>query len=413
MDRRDFMKTVGAAGTAAAGLPSLFGAVAGTAGAASTGSDSQGRAAMLELLAALDETQARFLNADAGVTSADEVAEGQRALAHILQTGLYFWLEADSERPVFKPYVTSTRKFLGDNPDSLYYFAPIRDDRSYRVVGNVGSADFTSFTIEAGSADGHAATGSISAISDDEMEIEGDGSFEILVGPERPGNGNWLKTGPGAGQITTRHYHESKISVAASGSVEMPLEIHAVDPAPLEMYGGDAQVAQRLRRVANFVRGQSAIVMRPRDPATEKRLGWISQTPNEFNAPGQWRSAAGDNAYGNTHAWYNSAYYQLAPDEALVIESRFPQCRFANIVLWNRFMQTYDFANRQVSLNRQQIAYEEDGSFRAVVAHRDPGVPNWLDTEGRPSGQLYWRFVYPVEAPERPKTKVVKVASLA
>ena len=413
MDRRDFMKTVGVAGGAAAGLPSLLGGLAGAASAVSTLSDSEGRAAMLELLAVLDETQARFLNPEVGVTSADDVGEGQRALAHILQTGLYFWLEADPERPVFKPYVTSTRKLLGDNPDSLYYFAPILDDRSYRVVGNVGGADFTSFTIEAGSADGHAATRSISAISDDEMEIESDGSFEILVGPEPPASGNWLKTGPGAGQITTRHYHESKVSVAASGSVEVSLDIYPVDPPPSAAYGGDAQVARRLRRVANFVREHAAMEMGPRDPAMAKKLGWISLTPNQFNAPGQWKSASGESAYGNTHAWYNSAYYELAPDEALVIETRFPECRFANLVLWNRFMQTYDFANRQVSLNRQQITYQPDGSFRAVVAHRDPGVPNWLDTEGRPTGQIYWRWVYPVEAPEKPKTQVVKVDSLA
>ena len=28
-----------------------------------------------------------------------------------------------------------------------------------------------------------------------------------------------------------------------------------------------------------------------------------------------------------------------------------------------------------------------------VVAHRDPGVPNWIDTEGRRRGMLVYRFV--------------------
>jgi hypothetical protein len=27
-----------------------------------------------------------------------------------------------------------------------------------------------------------------------------------------------------------------------------------------------------------------------------------------------------------------------------------------------------------------------------VVAHADPGVPNWIDTEGRASGTLFFRF---------------------
>jgi hypothetical protein len=75
-------------------------------------------------------------------------------------------------------------------------------------------------------------------------------------------------------------------------------------------------------------------------------------------------------------------------------------------------MQSYDFANRRVSLNRNQIEYEKDGSFEIVVAASDPGVPNWLDTEGRPTGQIYWRYVFPIEPPKRVKTKVVKLASL-
>jgi hypothetical protein len=67
----------------------------------------------------------------------------------MLHTGLFFFLEADPERPVSKSYVSPTRKRLGDNPDSLYDFAPIRDDRGYRITGNVDGAAFTSFTIRA------------------------------------------------------------------------------------------------------------------------------------------------------------------------------------------------------------------------------------------------------------------------
>ncbi len=148
-------------------------------------------------------------------------------------------------------------------------------------------------------------------------------------------------------------------------------------------------------------------------PEMAKQLGWISLEPNTFPKPGQWASAAGDNAYGNTHAWYCSGRYDLQPDEALVITGRFPGCRFANVVLWNSFMQSYDYVNRQVSLNRNQVTYEDDGSFRLVIAHEDPGVPNWLDTEGRKEGTVYWRYVFPNEEPRRVKTKVVKTASLS
>ncbi|OBK63763.1 hypothetical protein A5656_01400 [Mycobacterium gordonae] len=45
-----------------------------------------------------------------------------------------------------------------------------------------------------------------------------------------------------------------------------------------------------------------------------------------------------------------------------------------------------------------------------MVAHRDPGVPNWLDTVGHRTGFLTVRWTYP-QPPERmPTTAVHKVA---
>ena len=191
---------------------------------------------MLTLLDTVRETQARFLSPEMGYTDPEEIGEGERALSHILYTALAFWLEADPERPVFQRYVTPTRKLLGDNPDSIYFFAPIRDDRNYRVTGNVGAAPFTSLTIEAGSSDGHAARKSIAALADDEMEIAKDGSYEIFVGPEAPARGNWLKTGPGASQITTRHYHESLKSIAANPGTALSIQIDASCWSPSSPY---------------------------------------------------------------------------------------------------------------------------------------------------------------------------------
>lgn len=421
MDRREFIRSVGVAGGMATGLASFGGLAAGTAradshGAASASGSASGgiasREAMHAIFDVIREVESKLLTPEAGFTDPAELAEAERAIAHILHTGLEFWLEADLDRPVFKPYVTPTRKLLGCNPDSLYYFAAIRPDKTYRVTGNVGAATFTSFTIEDGSAEGHAARGSSAALGDDEMEINSDGSYEIIVSQTKPASGNWLRLGPNSSQITTRHYHESRQSVATIPGRVIPIAIEVLDPEPLAPNGGDARNAARLQWVANFVRDHSAMTFRKTSPEMAKQLGWTSLVPNQFNPAGQWRSASGENAYGNTHAWYASANYELAPDEALVITGRFPECRFANVVLWNAFMQSYDYANRRISLNRNQVEYEKDGSYRIVVAHRDPGVPNWLDTEGRAKGHMYWRYLFPISAPGKPKTKVVKVDSL-
>ena len=44
-----------------------------------------------------------------------------------------------------------------------------------------------------------------------------------------------------------------------------------------------------------------------------------------------------------------------------------------------------------------------------MIAHRDPGIPNWVDTTGLPEGFLTFRWTYP-ELPERlPSTQVRKI----
>ncbi len=47
-----------------------------------------------------------------------------------------------------------------------------------------------------------------------------------------------------------------------------------------------------------------------------------------------------------------------------------------------------------------------------VLAHQDPGVPNWIDTEGRQTGTVFWRFFLPEGPIVTPVAEVVPVDSL-
>ena len=106
------------------------------------------------------------------------------------------------------------------------------------------------------------------------------------------------------------------------------------------------------------------------------------------------------------------APFLVGPDEALVIRARWPQCRYGNVCLWNRHLQSFDYASRPISLNRAQTTADGDGRFTAVIAHTDPGVPNWLDTEGRPFGITYWRFMLPEGQIETPQADLVPLSEL-
>jgi hypothetical protein len=76
-------------------------------------------------------------------------------------------------------------------------------------------------------------------------------------------------------------------------------------------------------------------------------------------------------------------------------------------------MQTLDYCTRKSSVNGAQLVLRDDGTYRIVVAARDPGVPNWLDTGGHRRGTIFWCFLLPTEDPERPRCRVVDVDEVA
>jgi hypothetical protein len=160
-----------------------------------------------------------------------------------------------------------------------------------------------------------------------------------------------------------------------------------------------------MRRVAQFVRTRT-LGMPPM--TAQKPPAFLSLVPNVFPAP----MLPGDMGLAAADAHYSMAPFLLGPTQALVISGRWPTCRFANVCLWNRFQQTLDYAHRPVTLNRRQTVLEPDGSFRMVLAHGDPGVPNWLDTEGRAFGLVFWRYFLVEGAVETPRAEVVELASL-
>ena len=47
-----------------------------------------------------------------------------------------------------------------------------------------------------------------------------------------------------------------------------------------------------------------------------------------------------------------------------------------------------------------------------MIAHEDPGVPNWLDTAGRGEGLVYYRWNRAEVPPPKPRVSVVPFAEL-
>jgi len=83
----------------------------------------------------------------------------------------------------------------------------------------------------------------------------------------------------------------------------------------------------------------------------------------------------------------------------VIVELRPPRCRHWSLSLANFWWEAVEYASRQSSLNHHQARLDGDGCLRAVIAHEDPGVANWLDPAGNLRGTLAARFLLAESAP--------------
>lgn len=361
-------------------------------------------AAWADLVALLDHVGREFIVPERRSLDPTSTADAFRFVAHVLQSALFAHAELDPDRPSFKRIVSPTRKFTGDNADAIYFETEISPDREYVVRGELAGAVYTSFTVEANASGGAFPDRTCGVLNDRDIDVAADGSYEIVLGGQARER-NWLDLPDDAGRITTRHYFEHPIPAAANQGLLVPLSIAAVHPpAHPPPTWSDARVADSLQRVITHVRGKTVDAPPPGAIAPT----WVSRTPNDFPIP----ERPGDLALSAFDAAYSMAPYALGPEEALVMTSRWPECAFANVCLWNLHGQTYDYVNRPVARNRSNTVLGEDGSFRMVIAHQDPDKPNWLDTEGRPMGMVFWRYFLPEGELHPIEAEVVPFADL-
>ncbi|MEZ5383647.1 MAG: hypothetical protein R2754_17835 [Microthrixaceae bacterium] len=365
----------------------------------------ESRTAYLHLLDTLAEVGERFAGEEWATSDPTDVAETLQAILVHLGTAIETQLHDDPAHPAFREIVTPWRKSLGDNADARYHDARIHPGGRYRVRGNTGGAVYVSFTVETGEADGSFPSGTSGVLNDTGFSVGADGSFQFTVGGENAD----LPLGPGSSRLTVRHYWEQPEPPAAPPAADLALAIDLLDgevpSAPRAPT--DAWIAASIRRLATYVRSRTIdTILRPGegDPP-----GFVSRIPHEFPVP----VPPGDHALAAADAAYSMAPYLLGPDEALVITAAWPECRCANVNLWNRQMQTFDYLRHPVALNRAgTTGVSADGTFTVVVAHEDPGVPNWLDTEGRPFGLVFWRYLLPEGPIATPRGDVMPLADV-
>src|SRR5206468_11353423 len=97
------------------------------------------------------------------------------------------------------------------------------------------------------------------------------------------------------------------------------------------------------------------------------------------------------------------------PAEAVVVEARPPACDYWMFVLATHGLETLDYTRHRVTLNNHSAALEADGTVKVIVAARDPGHPNWLDSAGHARGTIGARWVGKGVAEVIPSARVVRL----
>jgi len=316
-------------------------------------------------------------------------AETLRYLVRELRSALEWEVDtADPDFPHFFRADDSGSGPPGPNLDNQYLHARVRGDASYRVTLDAGRI----FDLLIGVTDDAWTNYGDCSLGD--FTLDADGRLEIVISAERQ-PGNWLPM-PASGSLLgiRLYYYDWSRDQPPQPRIER-IDRAVETPAPLD----PQTLTRRLSAAADWLE------TRPYQyPALQER--WMDTHPvNTIPPPLQIPGGGGPIRYG-------FGRYRLQPDEALIVECSPPRARYWGFHLYTLpWFSQIDPLNRVTSLNGTQVHIDDDARVRIVVAHRDPGVQNWLDTGGLATGSFFYRWIWSEDAPEL-GSRVVPLAQL-
>ncbi len=351
------------------------------------------------LLAQLDDLEAALKEIENTWEPDSEIyqVELQRQVLMNFSYAYFAYFHATPEHPDWSPLWNPVYA-LQPNPDDIYLYTPIRGDLSYRVSGRRGSSHLLTFTSQqgmSGMVEGRDAIRGHHEIDDDDFTVDASGDIDILFSAERPAGyqGDWAPIDPQATGLFTRFrsydwYREEDPRL----SIEC---LSDVGPKPRLSV---AQIRQQIAEMARFP-GRKTRLYFPLQDAVKDAVGFNQFLPQKM-----------DGALAKQV--YLPAFFQLAANEALILEVDIPErVRYWNFQLNDPLFNSLDYVYRLSSINGAQARLSSDGRFRAVIALEDPGVPNWLDTAGYLEGGIYGRW-YGADAAPVPTLKRVPLTEV-
>jgi hypothetical protein len=345
-----------------------------------------------------------------------DLAEGYRWVTRLSRLALDWIVEgSDSLHPEVFTLQDEYKKLLVDNPDVHYLFCVLDDTHVYRLTGFRGECAYLGMTFGTAFGQGPAGgrTGTQTQTNIDEFELGPNGEVDILIAPADkmpdPPPRNAVVLEPGTAQLAIRETHFDKRPENFS-RLRMELVPAPGEVVPPPLLSAE-ELAPKLEFAAMFLTfvGGTALQMW-RDAATNlNTFGGQSGAAHVAAQEDEVRT------HTNAEMTYHGGRFELAEDEALVVTVHEPDKPFLywGLTLTSPWMESFDYRYTTTNLNNKNAKRSDDGSWRLVIAPRDPGpgVENWLDTGGRLEGYMLVRWVL-ADGPPHPSAEVVKLASL-
>lgn len=326
---------------------------------------------------------------DANPPAALHRADAMRFLTQNLGQAFDLAFETrDPAYPQIHQLCTPTRKLGGDVADFTYRQAWIDGGNVYKITGRRGTARWFNVTVQGPRPETIPGTDSPSLhepfgdipeanIFGHQLKTDHDGNFELFIGgPER--DENWLPTTPGSRKLFIREAFDAWFETPTALTIE---RIGMDGPRPP---AGPEAMIDAMSWAGAFLTG----AMRDWPEHSWNHSGGVCDPayPNRF-PPEKVADTDADVKRGRMAA---HMVWRLEPDQALIVEMD-DHDGFWVFGMGGVFAGSLDFLYRAVSYTPARAAVDGDGVVRFVIAHDDPGIHNWLDTQGFSDGNLTYR----------------------
>ena len=290
-------------------------------------------------------------------------------------------------------------RFGIENPDNLYRLACVDERYRYKITGRRAAAPPLDggITLMPGQLGENMMANSIGYFGYENLAVDADGHFEITL-DAKPAAGRPNHICIAGGKVLNfRDTHGDWVT-----QTPYQLAIECLD-APARVHRSDEQIAIR---AAAYGEVMADYFLQYLEHAFFER-----RAPNDIIPP----TPSGGNG-GLVTQVAAQGWYQLAEDEALIVDVDLMGARYFGFQICNLWMISYDYTEHMSSLNHLEAQADEDGRVRFVISGADPGVFNWLDGSGHLAGTttLRWQHVPNTRTPAADTVvhRVVKVAEL-